>query len=507
MKLLKSVLCVLLALLMVVPGLGSAFAAETEEKYPMVYLAGFGDTNIYYEDDPEQKSLFFPLDTDRLLGNLRNVDDYILKSIKNREPDVLYTCLYSYLWDSFGMLRLNPDGSSVDGVVAAEVKLNHVGNGRYDFNYDCRKDPFKIAQELREYIETVKQATGSEKVELVASSYSANAALTYLKVYENELDDIDSVVLCVPSIGGISLLSEILAGEVNVSHKAFREYIGNLKGMEFFGDFMWVLDKAGVLEPLVESMLVPVLEEAIMDALMDISRDLIATIPAVWACITDEYFEKVMINMFGEDYNSENHEYAQLIENVTYYHENIKLKAKDILSYTKQNNADLHMAVVCKYGNPSIPLSKYEDVLTDGLVFIELSSFGATCANYGETLGESYTQAKYQENNLISPDRLIDASTCLFPFNTWFIKGLDHSQKNEDYHKVLAAVAHGDLDIYSDETYPQYLTVSPEDEERIIAYNPTEDEKPLTAFERFIDILKKIFLIPVNLFRKFFGVA
>ena len=39
MKLLKSVLCVLLALLMVVPGLGSAFVAETEEKYPMVYLA------------------------------------------------------------------------------------------------------------------------------------------------------------------------------------------------------------------------------------------------------------------------------------------------------------------------------------------------------------------------------------------------------------------------------------------------------------------------------------
>ncbi|MBO5935988.1 MAG: hypothetical protein J6V06_04290 [Clostridia bacterium] len=481
----------------------SAALAYDDEGYPMVYLAGFGDTIIYYEDDPEMKSLFFPLDTDRLVGNLKNMDDYIIESVKNKEPNLLYNCIYNYVWDSFGMLRLNPDGSNVDGVVAAEIKLNHVGDNRYDFNYDCRNEPFAIAKQLKDYIEMVKEATGSDKVELVASSFSANAALTYLEVYKDDLSDIDSVVLCVPSIGGISLFSELLAGEINVSHKTFKNYIGSLDDSGFIYDFMDLLDEYGVLEPLIEAMLIPALKAAIYDALMDICRDIVATIPAAWACVTDEYFEKAMINMFGENYNSPDHKYAPHIEKATYFHENIKMRAEEILTQTRDNNPDMHMAVVCKYGNPSIPLSKHEDTLTDGLVFIELSSFGATCADYGKTFSEDYKQAKYGETNLISPDRQIDASTCLFPFNTWFIKGLDHAQKNEDYHKVLAAVAHGDLDVYEDAEYPQYLMVSPEDAERIVPYYDYQEKESFG--DKLWNIFRTIVLLPKTIWSRIFG--
>ena len=498
----KKLLSIILVILIALSCCSTALAYE-DEGYPMVYLAGFGDTIIYYEDDPEMKSLFFPLDTDRLLGNLGNMGDYIKKAIRTKESDLLYTCLYSYVWDSFGMLRLNPDGSSVDGVVAAEIKLNHVGDNRYDFNYDCRNDPFVIAEQLHGYIAMVKEATGSDKVELVASSFSANAALTYLEVYKDDLSDIDSVVLCVPSIGGISLFSELLAGEINVDHRAFKDYIGNLEKSGLLYDVMDLLDEYGVLEPLIEAMLIPALKNAIFDALMDICRDIVATIPAAWACVTDEYFEIAMINMFGEDYNSPDHEFAPHIQKSIYFHENIKLKAEEILTNTRNNNPGMHMAVVCKYGNPSIPLSKHEDILTDGLVFIELSSFGATCADYGKTFPEDYQQAKYGETNLISPDRQIDASTCLFPFNTWFIKGLDHAQKNEDYHKVLAAVAHGDLDVFTDKEYPQYLMVSPEDAERIVPYYEIEEEE--TFGDKLWSFIKTVILIPKTIWNKIFA--
>ena len=498
----KKLLSIIMILVIALSCCSTAFAYE-DEGYPMVYLAGFGDTIIYYEDDPEMKSLFFPLDTDRLAGNLKNMDDYIVESVKNKEPNLLYTCIYNYVWDSFGMLRLNPDGSNVDGVVAAEIKLNHVGDNRYDFNYDCRNEPFAIAKQLKDYISMVKEATGSDKVELVASSFSANAALTYLEVYKDDLSDIDSVVLCVPSIGGISLFSELLAGEINVSHKTFKNYIGSLEKSGFLYDFMDLLDEYGVLEPHIEAMLIPALKAAIYDALMDICRDIVATIPAAWACVTDEYFEKAMINMFGENYNSPDHEYAPHIQKATYFHENIKMRAEEILTQTRDNNPDMHMAVVCKYGNPSIPLSKHEDTLTDGLVFIELSSFGATCADYGKTFAEDYSQAKYSETNLISPDRKIDASTCLFPFNTWFIKGLDHAQKNEDYHKVLAAVAHGDLDVFTDEEYPQYLMVSPEDAERIVPYYDYEEEE--TFGDKLWSFIKTVILFPKTIWNKIFA--
>ena len=89
----KKLLSIIMILVIALSCCSTAFAYE-DEGYPMVYLAGFGDTIIYYEDDPEMKSLFFPLDTDRLVGNLKNMDDYIIKSAKNKEPNLLYTCIY-----------------------------------------------------------------------------------------------------------------------------------------------------------------------------------------------------------------------------------------------------------------------------------------------------------------------------------------------------------------------------------------------------------------------------
>lgn len=504
MKFFKSALCLLMAMLTVF-SCGSVAFAHKDEGYPMVYLAGFGDTNIYYEDDPEKKPLFYPLDTDRLIGNLSNVDDYIIKSVKQREPDLLYTCVYNYVWDTFGMLRMEPDGTPIDGVVSAPIELNYTGNNRYVFSYDWRLDPFVIAEQLHQYIADVKEATDSDKVELVASSFSANTALAYLKLYENELDDLDSIVFCVPSIGGISMISELFAGEVNIGHTALKNFLTGTEGVEFLGEFTDLLDEMGLLQPLVEAMLVPALKAVLLRAFTDICRNFISTIPAIWACVTDEYFEKAMIHMYGEDYASPDQPYAEHIARVTDFHYNIKLKANDIIAATKENNPDVHMAVVCKYGSPSIPASKHENVLTDGVVSIELSSFGATCADYSTSFPTDYTQAKHQETNMISPDRQIDASTCLFPYNTWFIKGLFHSDQPEDYHfKVLTSIAYGDLDISSDPELPQYLILDSEDPERIHPYTEAAEEEEKTFLYKIWMIFKRMILLPKTIWTKLF---
>lgn len=504
MKALKSSLCLLMAIIMAFSCCSIALAYE-DEGYPMVYLAGFGDTNIYYEDDPEQKSLFFPLDTDRLIGNLKNIDDYIIKSVKEREPDLLYTCVYNYVWDTFGMLRMEPDGTPIDGVVSAPIELNYTGNNRYVFSYDWRLDPFVIAQQLYDYIADVKEATNSDKVELVASSFSANTALAYLKLYENSLDDLDSVVFCVPSIGGINMVSELFAGEVNIGATSLKNFALGTEGIEFIGEYLDLLDEMGLLDPIVEAMLVPTLKAALLRAFTDICRDFISTIPAIWACVTDEYFEKAMIHIYGEDYASEAQPYAEHIARVTDFHYNIKLKANEIIAAAKDNNPDMHMAVVCKYGTPAIPISKDETVLTDGVVALELSSFGATCADYGKSFSADYQQAKHQETNMISPDRQIDASTCLFPYNTWFIKGLFHSDQPEDYHfKVLTSIAYGDLDITTDPEFPQYLIVDSEDPQRINPYTEEQENEESFLYKVWL-VIKKMILLPKTILTTLFG--
>ena len=504
MKFLKSALCCIMAVVMMLSCCSVAFAYE-DEGYPMVYLAGFGDTNIYYEDDPEQKPLFFPLDTERLIGNLGNVGGYIVESVKNNEPDLLYSCLYNYIWDSFGMLRMEPDGTPIDGVVSAPIELNYTGNNRYVFSYDWRLDPFVIAEQLRDYIADVKEATNSDKVELVASSFSANTALAYLKLYEDSLGDLDSIVFCVPSIGGINMVSELFAGELNIGHTSLKNFVAGTEGLTFLGEFMDLLDEMGILPILVDAMLVPALEDAIMRAFNDLCRDFVSTIPAIWACVTDEYFEKCMIHIYGEDYASADQPYAEHIAKVTDFHYNIKLKSDEIIAATKENNPDVHMAVVCKYGTPSLPVSKDEAVLTDGVVALELSSFGATCADYGKSFPADYQQAAHQEINMISPDRQIDASTCLFPYNTWFIKGLFHSEQPEDYHfKVLTAIAYGDLDITSDPEFPQYLIVDSEDDQRINPYTEETEKEPTLLYRIWI-FFKNLILLPKTIYNKVFG--
>ena len=182
----KKIISLLLACLMAFSVTTVAFAAsqpdgpitvtgrgETYNHYPQVMVKGFGAScvNIYYEDDPEQKPLFYPIDEERLKGNLDNIGDYVLKSIENREFNVLRTIIYSYVMDSIGMLALNPDGSNMEGVTTDPVGLKYRGNGKYDFYYDCRFSPADSCDDLYNCINEVFEETNAEKIELVGSSF------------------------------------------------------------------------------------------------------------------------------------------------------------------------------------------------------------------------------------------------------------------------------------------------------------------------------------------------
>ena len=97
----------------------------------------------------------------------------------------------------------------------------------------------------------------------------------------------------------------------------------------------------------------------------------------------------------------------------------------------------------------------------------------------------------------------IDASTCLFPYNTWFIKGLYHADQPDDYHyKVLPAIAYGDLDINTDPEFPQYLIS--DGGQGIYAYTEVEEKNETFLYKVWM-IIKQIILFPKTLWTKIFG--
>lgn len=507
MKTFKKFVSLLLTLILVLSCAGTAFAAEssTDDSYdhfPQIYVTALVSTNIYFEDDPTKTHILWPMDYDRLLSNLTHIDQYIAKSIENREPDVLKTIIYEFCMESFGMLALKPDSvSSMEGICVEETGLGYAGDGKYYFYYDSRLSPLDCARKLHEYVKWVQEDSGSEKIEVVGSSYGANVVAAYLELYKDQLDWIDSLILCVPSVLGIEYFGALMSGELEIDPTALTDFVRDYLGAEGIGAYLSILNKSGVLELLVESLLEPVMREAVYDAILDVARDFLATLPAMWATIPNEYFEASLINMFGENYMDPNHEYAVTIKKAIEYNERVTKRADEILLYATETYKDLKLSILAKYGYPAIPLSKNGNVMDDGLVLLEAASFGATSTKYGEQFSADYVQAAHNEVNFISPDRCIDASTCLFPYNTWFLKNFEHSEKNTEYLAFVDRILYEDLDVFSDPELPQFMQKDPDDPDGVIptvAVEPRDD----SLFANIRALIKSVMLIPVKLFEK-----
>ncbi len=513
MKLLKSTLSLMLVLIMVFSCCSVALGANGKledyngDHYPQILVTGFGSgcVKIYFEDDPEQKSLFWPFETERFIKNLGNIGKYIKKSLKDKNPDILHSVIYNYVMDCFSMLALNPDGSMMEGVTTEPVGVRYAADGRYEFYYDCRQSPMYTAKFLDEAIEQVLAETGSEKVELVGSSYGANVVTAYMYLYKDKLDKVDTVLQCVPSVGGIRFMGELFSGNFDISPIGLCDFIDRLANNDIIPDFFYLMEEAGVLGLFLNALAEPVLKKAVYEAIVDVARDFIATLPAMWVCIPDEYFEGAMKFLYGENYKDPNQKYANLISDMIFYHYNVANKAADIYTQAEKDNEGLNMALITKFGIAAIPFGTAENIMDDGLVTVPVSSFGATCTTYGAKLPADYKQAKYTEYNFMCPEWNIDASTGVFPFTTWYIKGLEHTQKNADYLKFVDEIVYKDLTVFTDSNRPQYLTVSEEDPELLVPLVVEEDEE--TLYDKIFEIIRKIVLFPINIINKIMGKA
>ncbi len=494
----------MLALIMIFSCCSVALGAEDDsyDHYPQILVMGFGSgcVKMYYEDDPEQKSLFWPFETERFIKNLGNVGDYVKKALEDENPDVLHSIVYNYLMDCFGMLALNPDGSMMEGVTTEPVGVRYVGDGRYEFWYDCRQSPMYTAKYLHEAVQQVLAETGREKVELVGSSYGANIVTAYMYLYEEDLDRVDTVLQCVPSVGGMNFFGELFSGNFTINPIALCDFIDRIAGSGIIPDFFYLMEASGILGIFLDSLLVPVLREAVYEAVVDVARDFIATLPAMWVCIPDEYFDDALKFLYGENYDDPNHEYAKLISDMIFYHYNVANKAAEIYTKAEQEHEGFNMALITKFGIAAIPFGTGENIMDDGLVTVPVSSFGATCTTYGAKLPADYVQQKYTEYNFMCPEWNIDASTGAFPFRTWYIKGLEHTQKNTDYLKLVDEIIYKDLDVFTDPDRPQYLTVSAEDPEMLEPL--VVEEAKQTFLEKIVSILMKIMEIPRMIFDK-----
>lgn len=452
-KLISIILSIVLIVSAVIPAFAAGSGTSLTSSVPVILIRG--DSNeISYDNGTKTFTI------DKLIEIFGNSEDgsiseaaqnilypFIVKGILFNDWDDYYEAVYKEISDVFDPIKLDANGNPKDDTgilqwqkdnIASAMKVDRADkNGRYaestyQFYYDWRLDPIELADQLHEYIEGVKKATGHDKVSMSLKCLGSNVALAYINKYGTE--SIKGIGFDVATSMGADFLSGMVSGDFGIDGSAISRYATYMTEKEdlyteiarFATSTIDLLEVTGVIDTLTNiarQQLYSKIEYGIISAL---SLSTMMTFPGYWALIKTEDFDDALRYVFGEEGSDKRTEYKGLIDKITNYNETIKKNVYPLMQ--EISDSGVNLCIVSKYGVPMIPVLKDGSILGDEYVSAHNSSFGATTSNLYGTLSDKYIKEQTEKGleRYISPDKQIDASTCLFPDYTWFFKGAPH---------------------------------------------------------------------------------
>ncbi len=497
-KIISFILAVVIIFSMAVP----ALAAEIKEpeEYPTIYVTGAQTNDIYSAQGERIYPFATPL-MDVIKDIIGPCIKDLLKGLVTGNYDGFNDKIYGILMDVFEDIQLDVNGEASDGshpefhssTVAVSNKQSGYGMWDFRFWYDWRLSPIDTAEELKTYIDRVKEATGKEKVQLVGRCYGANLIQTYITLHkEHALESVSDVAYYSQSVIGIDFMSAAFSGEIVIEDDAAENFVRYfIEGKNIIKDPTAIAIAVTVVELMNEfhswSLVTNLLEKIISDVKDDLlPKAILATIgswPAYWSMVNPELYEASRDFVFADCKD----EYAKFIEKTDKFHYEVQLKTEETIREFQANGVNFY--IFTKYGFPDYPLYEGATGQGDGYTSVEKQSFGAVSANYGEVLSEEYINA-LSDKRYLSPDYKVDASTCLIPERSWFVKNLHHNYF-EVLHPMTLEIMRYDLTVES-EKYPQYIYH--ENNQLSIMTGPDEDynKKPENVFAKLANLFKLI---------------
>lgn len=475
MKRIISLLLCLCVLITVVTGVAPAVvAAEDRINVPLIYIEGQGASLYRNYGTPEQEQIY----------PVQIPENYIAEKVEQYFPvfaDAFFTqewsdfcvALYDCIVPLFDKLRLGPNGEPIDGSTVGwtwsrETLTNKAKNGTYGiedyiFKYDWRLDPWSTADKLHQYIEDVMYVTGATEVALLGRCLGANIAAAYMTKYNGE--HVKDCIFYASAAHGAIMCSKAFCGELYLEADGIERYVYDLElsptdyVQDFIESLVTLLNKTYGLD-IASWAVNNVYKDIYLEIMPPILIESYGTFPGYWSMVTEEDFAKAKETIF---YGADLEKYAGLIEKIDNYHVNTRLKMDD--TYLELSKNGVEFSNVSKYGYQIIPVAKENDVVSDNTCEIGQSSMGATAAGVVSTFDNDYIDAAILNSTVkyISPDKQIDASTCLFPDSTWFIKDITHQDFPDDIHRIFTKVINIDgFTVFDDPELPQYLVYDKE---------------------------------------------
>ena len=515
-KISKRFLAILLSLSIVFATF--AFSASTSAAeapgtdIPLIYVVGTGSHLVADNPDGTTREIFpLRLPENFIMDTVEANIGIFAKAVVTQQWDEFCDTLYGIIAPLYADLMLDENGNPRDNSRIDIPSINRINptktNGKYGteqfrFAYDWRIDPYTTADQLHEYIEAVLAATGETEVALLGRCLGDCITAAYMEKYDGEY--VKDYISYASALNGAEFCSKAFCGEIYLDSDGIERYVYDLELAtdntinELIQAVVTVLNETYGLDFLAWSVN-NVYPDIYLNIVPRLLRSMYGNFPAYWAMVSDEDYLKAKETVF---YGAEPGQYSdEFINRIDAYHYNVQVKAPEMFREFRENG--VNVANVTKYGYQTIPVIKEADVLSEDFCTVTKASMGATTSRINTVLSDDYiTNAQANGTaRYISPDKQIDASTCVSPDTTWFIKNMKHANFpysiNSLFDKIINIEGYN---VFSDEEYPQYLVF---DDETQLLYPMTAENMNTTERYNpdFFESLKKVLEFLFNLIK------
>ena len=443
---------------------------------PIIHVQGYPGLYATKADGTRYKPIDGDDDSENTVNAVKALIPDLLKAIATNDYDAYCDKAYEEVAKIYAPLAPNLDGTMPEGTgvdfswSASSIPASHGSGTLYRYVYDTRLSPLDIADDLNAFIETVKAKTGHSQVVLTARCVGTNVALAYLYKYQRPVNyaGIKNAVFVYGGLGGFSHLEHILSGTVKLTDDGVYYFSKNgFSGFHDFegfgggelGEFLFqtidLLRTTGGLNvtcQLVNKIYDKVKDKFIARVLKDYYGVSLTQVSAIV-----ENYEAYKSYVFQEPGDLE--KYAYFIGKADEYHNTVMAQRDAMLKELDALGKPVYF--IGDYGDQAAPISEEANYAGDSYATLTRQTLGATVSTVSGTLSKSYIAAQKAKGleKYISPDKQVDASTCLFPDRTFIVKNLHHNVNTPAQYALICRLAYSaePLTVESMPEYPQFL--------------------------------------------------
>lgn len=471
-NIIKNIISIVLMLSMVFSLCMPAFAQGKSEcdHVPVIIIRGMDFTGLYHDYGTEEERSVLEVDATEIIKTVfkalgKLVFTFNVDEAMNVILDYAYDLLKGFSVDNFGnsvyklgqpKYPLSADnyenlcnGTDFEfGMVRRCIE--EFGDGHtYYINYDWRMNPFDVADDINSAVQTAIKTTGHNKVNIVCASMGGIMTVAYLTEYGYE--NVNRCLFMSSTFCGAQIASDLLTGKIEITAENLFNYIINLTSDNRIISFLLnELNDFGIFH-LLTRVTDYIVENYADDIYGKVINPIFGHTLTLWGLVQPEDYDDAVEFMFGNNLE----ENAEFIA-ITYSLQKMMNNRTALLNEMIENGTEI--AVVSHYNLPLVPVYESATFNGDGILETYQMSGYATVANYGENLGDDYIP---ENPDYLSPDRVVDLSTALFPEYTYIIKNAPHvgCTYGTDYSDFFAWLLtyEGEFFAGACEDYPQFM--------------------------------------------------